>query len=147
MRLLQLLAFNLGIVELDVSLETRDGRLVVGGSLLDLLLLLGIFLLIWRADDAPAASPWNTSAKSDTNPFLRSETRALHNNVDVVERFALARNQSASIGFLESRLLVHGEANASSPLYQGVVGVEVQEVSVLSGSGNAENILEGLLIL
>ena len=41
-------------------------------------------------------------------------------------------------------MLEHGQSNAGRPLRQRVVGVEVEQVSILAGGGDAEHILEGL---
>lgn len=147
LELLLFLAFFALIVELDVALERRGGGSVVGRALFHLLLLLGVLLFVRRGDDAPAASPWNTSAEADSDPGFGGKAGALENDIDVVESLALAGNEGTSIGLLEGGVLVHGEADAGGPLDQGVVRVEVEEVSVAASGRDAENVLQRLLVL
>lgn len=144
--LLLLLALDLGVVKLDVALEVGDSAAVVGGALLEVLLHFDVLLLVGGGDDAPAAAPGNASAKADSNPGFRLEPSALHDDVDVVERLALTGNQSAGVGLLQDRELVHCQADAGGPLNERVVRVEVQKVAVLASSGNAEDVLQRLLI-
>jgi hypothetical protein len=70
---LLLVGLLLGVVELDIALEKRNGRAVVGRALLHLLHEFLVFLLVWRVDDAPAAPPWHAGAETNTNPFLDLE--------------------------------------------------------------------------
>ena len=126
LNLFLLLSIYLLIVELDVSLEDRYMRPVIGRSLLELLLQLCVLLLIRRRDDAPAASPGHTSTKANANPLFGLEPGSLHDDIDVVDCLTLAGDESTGIGFLEGVVLVNGEPNTGGPLDEGVIGVEVQ---------------------
>jgi hypothetical protein len=141
LNLLALLGLELRIVELDIALENGYLRTVVGRSLLHLLLELGVLLLIGWRDNAPAASPGNTSTKTNSDPVSDFESGSLHDDVDVIEQLSLACDEGTSVGLLECRVLVHGETNAGCPLNKRVVRVEVQQVSVPTGGGDAEDIL------
>lgn len=144
---LLLLALHLCVVKLNVTLKIGDSRTVVRGSLLELLLLLGILLLVRWGNDTPASSPGDASAEADSNPSFGLESGSLHDDIDVVKRLALTGDKRASVGFLQDRVFIHGKADASSPLDEGVVGVEVEKVAVLSSRRDAQNILQRLLSL
>lgn len=144
---LLLLALLALVVEFNVTFEGGGSRSVVCRALLHLFLLLGVLLLVRGGNDTPAASPRDAGTETDTDPGLGGHTSALENNVDIVEGLALAGNEGTGVSLLQSRVLVHGEADTGGPLHQGVVRIEVEEVSVTAGSGNAEDVLQRLLIL
>jgi hypothetical protein len=110
--LLLLLALDFDIVELDISSDDASMRSIIGSLLFHLLLKLVVFLFIRWCDNTPAASPWHASAESDSDPGSNRNFGSLHHDVDVVEIFGLAGNQGASIGFLEGRVLIHGQSNS-----------------------------------
>lgn len=66
--------------------------MVVRRFFLHLFLQFLILLLVWWRDDAPAASPRNACAEPYSNPLFRLESRPVHDEIDVVEGFALASN-------------------------------------------------------
>jgi hypothetical protein len=134
---LLLLAFGFDIVELDVSSDDASMGSVIGSLLLQFLLELIVFLFVRRRDDAPAASPWHTGSKSDPDPRFHLNLGPLHHDVDIVEILGPASNQSASVGLLKGRVLVHGQSNSGCPLYKRLVGSEVQQVSVPASGGKA----------
>lgn len=144
--LLLLLAFDFDIVKLDISSDDTSMRAIIGGLLFQLLSKLVVFLFVRWRDNTPAASPWHASAESDSDPGPYRNFGPLHHDIDVVEIFGLAGNQSASIGFLEDRMLIHGQSNSCCPLDKRLVRSEMQQVPILASGRKAENVLQRLLI-
>jgi hypothetical protein len=114
--LLLLLGFLLGVKEPHFALEHGAVGPVVWRTLLELLLGLLILLLVGRFDDTIASSPGHAGAEPHTHPLLDRLPRPLHNDVDVVQAFSLACNQSARVGLLEGRVLEHGQPYPGGPL-------------------------------
>lgn len=141
LRLLLLLSILLGIVELDVSLEQRRFRMVVGRPFPHLLVhLLVLFLVGWR-NDTPAATPRDAGTEPHSNPRLGLELGPVHNDVDVVHCSAFAGYQRARVCFLQCRVLEHGQSNAGGPLEQRMMRIEVQKVSIPARRRYAQDVL------
>ena len=140
--LLLLVGILLGLEEANRALQDRGMGPVVGRPLLILLLCLLVLLLARGVDDAIAAFPGNSGAKSYPHPLVNRLPRALHDDVDVIQRLALPGDQCARVGLLESRVLEDGKPYCGCPLDEGMVRVEVQQVTVAPGRVDAEDILE-----
>lgn len=134
------------VIEFDLTLQYWPVRAIIRGALLELLLGLLDFFLARRLDDTPAASPGDTSSKSNPHPFLNRRFRSFHDDTNVVKGFPLSSNQGPRIGFLEGRVLEDGQPYAGRPLNQGMMRIEVKQVSVPPSSADAENVLEGLFV-
>lgn len=110
-------------------------------------MLLRIFLLVRWRDDAVAAPPRNTRTKADPNPAFSGKPSPFHDNINVVDRLSFSGDEGAGIGFLEGVVLVNGETDASRPLHQGMMGIEMQKIAVSTGGRDAQDILQGLLVI
>jgi hypothetical protein len=141
------LGFLLRVVEPNFALQDRAMRPVVGRPLLVVFLRLQEFLFVRRFDDAPAASPGDAGAKSYAHPFLDWLPCPFHDDVDVVQCFSLAGDQSACVSLLERRVFKHGKPYPRRPLDQRMVRVEVEQVPVAASSANAQDILKRLLVV
>lgn len=133
-------------VEFDLPLDPRS-RAVVGGFLL-LFGLLGFLnlLFVGRRDDAPAPFPGCAGAEPDAHPVFVIEPRPFQDGFNVVQRLALSSNQGASIRFLEQGVLVLRQTDGGGPLRERVQRVEMQQISVFASGGEAEDVLEGLVV-
>lgn len=108
----------LRIVELDVAFQNWWPRSIICRLLLvELLLQLLDFFLIWWGYDTPAAPPWCSSSKSHAGPVRSRHLGSFHDYVDVVQGLALPSNQCTSVCFLQSCMLEHCKAYTCGPLY------------------------------
>ena len=127
---LSLLGNLFRFVELDVALQHSWFAVRIFLALL-VLLQLGVLLLIWRADHAPATAPRSACPEAYSDPILIFGVLSRKDHADVVQEFALSSNQRPSVGLLQRRVFVHGEPNGCRPLRQSVVGIKVEQILVL----------------
>lgn len=72
------------------------------------------------------------------------EPGGLQNHSDIVQFSALCSNDRTGVCFVETSVFIYGEANCGGPLDQGVIGVEMKKITVLTGRRDAQDVLERL---